>query len=262
MSRENRIRTIYRLQKTNPFIEIESKIRSFEGVKDSTIIDTTALTLSPETSTKVVNIYLNLLKKIEEKTPFNKIILMDNNSILPLGAELVQGSQKNGIIAKNFNNTITLSQPLNPDDRTVIIGDVLIETQKIQNIIDIVKKSNSKVVAGIFLIDRQLEDKNNTTAKILLEKNNPEVKIRSYVNRDILTSWGFMEPDQAWLENKDALNYINDKNSRLTLNDWFQDTMKDNKNEYKISEIQLRNMFVLLATKNFLNACLNNPSKK
>jgi len=177
------------------------------------------LTLSPETSEKVVDMYLSLLGEVERADiEYNKLAFI-NRTIGPMSIAS-QLSLKLGKEIVVVDVTIpcrcnlciklrvrgSMDPPLSEGDKVVIVSDVITSGGTVLNAIDIIEKNKAKVVAVIVILDRQTKIKDKTGKEKIEEKG---IKLFSFTTRDKLLALGFIEqPSIDDLRNNDFFSLL------------------------------------------------------
>jgi hypoxanthine phosphoribosyltransferase len=182
-------------------------------------------TLSPKTSSDVVEIYMDLLGQIDKAgIKYNKLAFTDKTlGPLMLSSQLIQKTQKEALIIKTrfpcdcrlcstklrVKSSCDMDEtPVKEQDRIVIVSDVLSTGGTIQKSIDIIQNYHGKVVAAVVIVDRQVFLKDEKSVKEVLEEKNKDFALFSFTTRDRMLAWGFSEPTMHDLEKKDFFEVI------------------------------------------------------
>lgn len=185
-------------------------------------LDLSRLTLSPKTSGKVVEMYVDLLEELKKdyNLEFNKLAFIERTiGPMTIASQLSQRTGLESVVIKSripcscsictkLRIKGSIEPPLSEDDRVVIISDVLTTGGTISDTVDIIEKNGASVVAAVTILDRQVPDEQAKKKKEIVEKG---VKLHSLTTRDKLLAFGFARPSEEDFKQKDFLKILEDE---------------------------------------------------
>lgn len=200
-------------------IETKNEIIYTAGYSGYDFFDLSTLTLSPKTSEKVVNMYVDLLREVvKNNINFNKLAFIDRNIgpmtvasqlSLKTGYEIIVVKTRIPCSCNLCKNKLRIKgnvyPPLSEKDRVIIISNVVTRGGTVMNAIDAIEGIGAKAVAVIVILDRQTNIGEKTVKELLEERG---VKLFSFITRDRLLTGGFIEPSKDDLINLDFFSLL------------------------------------------------------
>jgi len=177
------------------------------------------LTLSPETSEKVVDMYLSLLQEVERADiEYNKLAFINRTiGSMSIASWLSHKVGKEIVVVDvtipcrcNLCTKLrvrgSVDPPLHEGDKVVVVSDVITSGGTVLNAIDIIEKNKAKVVGVITILDRQTRIRGKTAKERIEERG---IRVFSFITRDRLLALGFIEqPSMDDLRNKDYFSLL------------------------------------------------------
>jgi len=200
-------------------IETKNIVIYTAGYTGLDFFDLSKLTLSPKTSEKVIEMYMDLLNEVKKADiGFNKLAFIDRTiGPMAIASQLSLKTNMEILVIKTripcSCNLCTsrlkikgsIYPPVSKGDKVVIVSDVVTTGGTILGAINIIKKNGAKVVAAVAILDRQIEAEGKTVKENLEEKG---VRLFSSITRDRFLAWGFTEPSEDDLKEKDFFSLL------------------------------------------------------
>ncbi len=194
--------------------------------------DLSRLTLSPKTSGKVVEMYVELLTQLQEELlkedkglKITKLAFIETTTgPMTIASQISQRTSLESVVIKSrvpcSCNLCTrlrvkgsIEPPLSTKDKVVIVTNVITTGRTVLNPIKIIEKNGAKVVGAVAILDRKMPDDKSVKNKIKKKK----IKLLAVTTRDKLLALGFARPTDQDFKEKNFLKIASEELSMTTL---------------------------------------------
>lgn len=207
----------------HPAIVTKNKFMYVSGYSGFDFFDSDHLSLSPETSSLISSIYVNLIQKlVENGIKINKLAFLEKSggTVGPITLTAMI-SKETGLDAVVIRRRVPCLcdlcrsklrvkgadiKPLSSGDSVVLMEDVATTGNTIDEAARIVEASGARVAAAVVLLDREMG------ADQRLEKMN--IKLFSVLKRTELVELGFIPPTE---KDVSSLDFLSDIGKTLSL---------------------------------------------
>ena len=213
---------LYRALRKYPVISSTNYSLLHSGERSNDYFDIDRLTGHLEEQREIINLLTNLARKnIESGMDFNKIAVLQKSSgptgVLPLASSVSQSLERDFVTLRIGNNFRLLinkvkgwisgkeQYPINPEDKILIIDDVITTGRSQLKAIDLIEKFGASVSGIIVAYTRKEEE-----VKKIKETKNINF-ISSIFTRNELIALGYVEPDQMELFYSDFVSLMSDR---------------------------------------------------